>query len=60
LLKRRLATYEWIEVEWNNITAEECMKLIESIPRRIAAVLIAKGGYAEYENKNACKIGPMK
>jgi transposase len=59
LLKRRLAAYErmpsgmielWerVQVEWNKIAAEECVKLIESMPRRVAAVLKAKGGFTKY------------
>jgi hypothetical protein len=58
-LKRRLAGYErrptatwqlWerVEAEWNKISEEECMRLIECMPRRIAAVLKAKGGPTKY------------
>ena len=58
-LKRRLAGYEqppkgiqelWrrIEEEWGKIAAEVCQGLIESMPRRIEAVLKAKGGYTKY------------
>jgi len=58
-LKRRLAEYEhhpkgmeelWrrIEEEWDKIPAEVCQGLIESMPRRIEAVLKAKGGYTKY------------
>ena len=56
-LKRRLAEYPpsgmeklWdrIQVEWEKIPAEECQKLIESMPRRVQAVLKAKGGYTKY------------
>lgn len=58
-LKRRLADYEsmpsgvhelWerVQVEWEKISKEECMHLIESMPRRIVAVLKAKGGYTKY------------
>ena len=58
-LKRRLMEYEdqagginelWrrTEVEWEKIPKEECQKLIESMPRRIAAVIRAKGGYTKY------------
>jgi len=58
-LKRRLAEYEvvpngmlelWerVEKEWNRIDAEVCQNLIESMPRRVAAVLKAKGGYTKY------------
>ena len=58
-LKKRLAGYEepanrvaelWerVQVEWDKITKEECQKLIESMPRRLAAVVRAKGGYTKY------------
>jgi hypothetical protein len=58
-LKRRLQTYDeppksvhelWerVEKEWEAIPVEECRKLIESMPRRIAAVIKAKGGYTKY------------
>jgi hypothetical protein len=35
-------------VEWGKITAEDCQKLIESMPRRIEAVFKAKGGHIKY------------
>jgi hypothetical protein len=58
-LKRQLASYEteakgmnelWerVETEWDKIPREVCLKLIESMPRRIATVLSAKGGYTTY------------
>ena len=58
-LKRQLAGYEqspkgvlelWerIEKEWNAIPAPTCQTLIESMPRRVEAVLKAKGGYTKY------------
>ena len=58
-LKRKLAEYEeppsgmielWerIEKEWNAIPASVCQNLIESMPRRVEAVLKAKGGYTKY------------
>ncbi|KIJ09617.1 hypothetical protein PAXINDRAFT_87233 [Paxillus involutus ATCC 200175] len=58
-LKRRLAEHEhppngmeqlWerIEVEWNKIPAAMCQGLIESMPRRVKAVLKAKGGSTKY------------
>ena len=58
-LKRKLAGYEvapkgmlelWerVEVEWNKIDAEVCQNLVESMPRRVAAVLKAKGGPTKY------------
>ena len=33
---------------WEEIEASECQKLIESMPRRVHAVLKAKGGYTKY------------
>ena len=59
ILKRRLAAYEhsskrikelWerTQVKWEKISVEECQNLIESMPRRIQAVLKAKGGYIKY------------
>ena len=40
--------WERVEVEWGEIKAEECQKLIESMPRRIEAVIKAKGGHTKY------------
>ena len=34
--------------EWNNISPETCQNLIESMPRRIQAVIRAKGGHTKY------------
>ena len=39
---------ERIEKEWEDIPTSECQKLIESMPRRIEAVIKAKGGYTKY------------
>jgi transposase len=58
-LKRRLGEYDrapsgilelWerVQVEWDKITADVCQNLIESMPRRVAAVVKAKGGYTKY------------
>ena len=58
-LKRRLGEYEnvpggmqelWerVEVEWDKIGADTCQKLIESMPRRVDAVIREKGGYTKY------------
>jgi len=58
-LKRRLAEYpeppkgimelwERVEGEWNKIGAEVCQNLIESMPRRVEAIVKAKGGYTKY------------
>jgi transposase len=37
-----------VEAEWEKIPKEECLKLINSMPRRVAALLKAKGGYTKY------------
>jgi hypothetical protein len=34
--------------EWTEIPPETCQRLIESMPRRIQAVLKAKGGHTKY------------
>jgi len=58
-LKRRLANYDippngmlelWerVEKEWDSIGSEVCQNIIESMPRRIKAVLNAKGGCTKY------------
>ena len=58
-LKRRLGAYEappdsmhelwkWVQVEWDKIPTEVCVGLIESMPRRIQAVIQAKGGNTKY------------
>lgn len=58
-LKRRLAAYEvvpggilelWdrVQVEWDKIEKEVCQNLIESMPRRMEAVIKARGGHTKY------------
>ncbi|KAG8813429.1 hypothetical protein FRC17_001580 [Serendipita sp. 399] len=58
-LKRKLGDYEappggmlelWdrIQKEWDAIPKEVCQNLISSMPRRVAAVIKAKGGYTKY------------
>ena len=58
-IKRKLKEYKepptgvhelWdrVQVEWEKIPKEECQKLIESMPRRVAAVARAKVGYTKY------------
>jgi transposase len=58
-IKRKLLEYEvppkgihelWERVakEWNEIPPEVCQSLIESMPRRVAAVIKAKGGHTKY------------
>ena len=40
--------WDRVVVEWGNISVEECQKWIESMPRRIQAVIKAKGGHTKY------------
>lgn len=58
-LKRKLHKYNdppkgvwelWDRVveEWNKIPPEVCQKLVESMPRRLEAVVKAKGGHTKY------------
>ena len=58
-LKKRLREYptppkgvhelwERVAEEWDQITPETCQKLIESMPRRVQAVIKAKGGHTKY------------
>ena len=37
-----------VQVEWDKIEPEVCQNLIESVPRRMEAVIKAKGGYTKY------------
>jgi len=43
-----LELWERVEEEWNKIDAGVCQNLIESMPRRVAAVLKANGGHTKY------------
>ena len=43
-----LELWERVKKEWNKIESEVCQRLIESMPRRVAAVIKAKGGYTKY------------
>ncbi|KAF9219299.1 hypothetical protein BS17DRAFT_717932, partial [Gyrodon lividus] len=36
--------WERVQVEWERISAVECLKLIESMLRKVEAVIKAKGG----------------
>ena len=40
--------WERVEKEWEGIDATICQNLIESMPRRIEAIIKAKGGYTKY------------
>jgi hypothetical protein len=40
--------WEGFQVDWKEIAASKCQTLIESMPRRVQAVLKAKGGYTKY------------
>ena len=43
-----LELWERVEKEWEEIKPEECQNLIESMARRVQAVIRAKGGYTKY------------
>jgi hypothetical protein len=43
-----LELWERVQKEWDEIEPAVCQKLIESMPRRVEAVLKAKGGYTKY------------
>src|SRR5436305_6088250 len=58
-LKKKLGEYErapggilelWerVQEEWDKIEPQVCQNLIESMPRRVAALVEAKGGYIKY------------
>jgi acid phosphatase class B len=40
--------WECCETEWEKIPKEVCQNLIESMPRRVEAVLRVKGGHTKY------------
>jgi transposase len=40
--------WDRVSEEWNKISPETCQNLIESMPRRIQAVIKAKGGHTKY------------
>ena len=40
--------WERVVVEWDKIGVDVCQKLIESMPRRVEAVIRAKGGHTKY------------
>lgn len=59
ILKRRLNNYAeppktkdelWERAQdiWESIAAEECKKLVRSMPERLSQVISAKGGYTKY------------
>ena len=43
-----LELWERVEKEWNAIPVQICQNLIESMPRRMQAVIKAKGGHTKY------------
>ena len=69
-LKRRLGEYENVprgmqelwereEVEWDKIGADTCQKLIESMPRRVDAVISDQGKgklYQVLNNTTSCTV----
>ncbi|KAG8799833.1 hypothetical protein FRC16_004275, partial [Serendipita sp. 398] len=43
-----LELWDRVQKEWEKVPKEVCQNLIESMPRRIEAVIKAKGGYTKY------------
>ena len=43
-----LELWERVQEEWEKIPDSVCKDLVESMPRRVAAVIKAKGGYTKY------------
>lgn len=43
-----LELWEWVQEKWEAIPAKKCQELIESMPRRMAAVIKAKGQATKY------------
>ena len=43
-----LELWERVEKDWNKIKPEVVQNLIQSMPRRVSAVMRAKGGYTKY------------
>ena len=50
--KRRPKNLEDLKIafreEWNSTPLDFCQQLVESMPRRIAAVITANGGHTKY------------
>jgi hypothetical protein len=40
--------WDRVKEEWDRISAKACQKLIESLPRRIKAVIKAKRGHTDH------------
>ena len=43
--------WDRFQLEWNQVTTEQCLNLISSMPRRLQAVIDAKGGPTKYLTK---------
>ncbi len=48
IVKRKMPLKATIRATWALITPEQCHRLIDSMPRRIAAVIQAKGAPTKY------------
>jgi transposase len=46
--KGMIEHWERVQAEWNKIEADVCVKLVESMPKRIKAVIKAKGMWTDY------------
>jgi hypothetical protein len=47
--------WESVKEEWDRISAKACQKLIESLPRRIKAVIKAKRGHTDHQLHVYCQ-----
>jgi len=43
-----LELWDRVSYEWNKFSKQDCLDLIDSMPRRVQAVLRCKGGYTKY------------
>ena len=48
VITRDCPDWQGLPAGFSKIPKEECQKLIERMPRRLAAVVRAKGGYTKY------------
>ena len=46
--KGMIELWECVQVEWNKIEEDTCVKLVESMPKRMKAVIKSKGMWTDY------------
>ena len=47
-IKNKEDLWDKLQDIWNNIEIEKCIKLIETVPKRINDIIKAKGGYTQW------------